>query len=258
MNIKKLIRSVNNIIPNKDGVFAIIYESKGSTPTEIGRMMFITKDTSIGSIGGGIVEKMAIDKAREMLKNRDKTEKFNVDLSGEEGSDGLCGGASGVLLVNVISKKQLILIGAGHVDQALSKFAEDLGYSVSIYDTREKLPWDNYTIVKDYDEVFNGMEENVFIVIATHNHEEDEKALQSLIKNEVNYAYLGAVSSKRKFKIMTANIENTGLKVPENIFAPAGLNLNGNEPIEVALSIVAQIEKIYYNKDGRDLKDVKK
>ncbi len=258
MNIKELIKNVNDIIPSKNGVFAIIYGSEGSTPAEMGRMMFITKDASIGSIGGGIVEKMAIDKARELLKKGLKTEKFNVDLSGTEGSDGLCGGSSSVLLINTVSKRQLLLIGAGHVNQALSKLAEELGYSVTIYDVRKKLPWHNYTVVEDYDKIFNEIDENMFIVIATHNHEEDEKALYSLAKNKVKYAYLGAVSSTKKFKIMVSNIAKRGIAVPNDVYAPAGLNLNGNEPIEVALSIVAQIEKIYYNKDGRDLKDVKK
>ena len=258
MNIKELFIKIADNLKQENGVIAVIYNSKGSTPTEVGRMMFIDSENTIGSIGGGIAEKKAIDRAREMLRKGETTVKIHIDLTGNEESDGVCGGEADILLINTLSKAELILIGAGHVNQAVKRYAESLGYLAKLFDVRENLPWDNYEIITSYDKIFEKGKENLFILIATHNHEEDEKALFSLMKNKIKYKYLGVVSSKRKFRLMKENIEKKGVKVNNDIFAPAGLNLNGNAPEEVALSIIAQIEKIYYNKNGQDLKDVKK
>ncbi len=255
--IDLLKKTVKNLETGESGIIAVITDTKGSTPAKMGRMMFITSQKLYGSIGGGISEKSAIERARKMLKEGIKTEKFSVGLSGTEHSDTFCGGKVEILLINTQLKAKVLLIGAGHINIALNKYMEMLGYSVNIYDIREGLSFGNYKKIDSYDTVFKEFDNNSYLVIATHNHSEDGKVLLSLLQNKCKPLYLGMVCSKRSFKELKTNIEKMEITVPDTIFAPAGLNINGNEPNEIALSIVAQIEKIYYNKDGSDLKDVK-
>ena len=48
--------------------FVEVAEAKGSTPREKGAWMLVSPDAIFGTIGGGQLEFMAIDKARELLR----------------------------------------------------------------------------------------------------------------------------------------------------------------------------------------------
>ncbi|MBN9549309.1 MAG: xanthine dehydrogenase accessory protein XdhC, partial [Alphaproteobacteria bacterium] len=59
--------------------------TKGSTPREAGAFMLVSASSIFGTIGGGQLEYMAIDKARQMLrplsprKGEDKEARIEVD-----------------------------------------------------------------------------------------------------------------------------------------------------------------------------------
>ncbi len=257
MNTRKVLealaaRAVNSF------VLAVITESKGSVPASAGRIMAVTPDDIVGSIGGGAIEKKTIDEARDMLRSGAVSRMITADLLGKKGSDGICGGYAKVFLFRNITKASVLLFGAGHINQALKGLLEGLSYDVRMFDKRITLQQDNYIAVKKYDDIKKGLPGNAYAVIATHSHEEDEKALFWALKNLRTPRYIAVVSSARKFKVMRENIVKKGIKVPSCVYAPAGLDISGNEPAEVALSIASQIEKRYFGKDGRDLREKKK
>ncbi len=259
MSMKKILQeAADNCASGSAGVLGIITFASGSTAASVERMIFITPDSIEGSVGGGVTEKKAIDAGRAMIKSGQKTDTLDIDLSGVANADGICGGKVSLLLISVSGKRRVALIGAGHVNQALAGLLEKLGYGVTLYDKRPRLPWDNYTNIKEYDSAFSNCGDSSYIVIACHDHDEDKEALKILLKSGIKTEYLAVVSSKKKFVQISKEIRDEGIEFPENIYAPAGLDLNGNEPFEVALSIAAQIEKIFYQKGGMDLKDVKK
>lgn len=81
------------------GTLCIILDKKGSSPRGTGSMMLVTKTAIIGTIGGGLVEKLAIDYARTVTTICEK----EYTLSNEEsaGIGMICGGWNKVLFVPI-------------------------------------------------------------------------------------------------------------------------------------------------------------
>ena len=68
----------------------LITNAQGSAPREIGVDMFVTKTTSVGTIGGGRLEHMAIEAARKLLNDGDLSCEIDIPLGPEIGQ--CCGG----------------------------------------------------------------------------------------------------------------------------------------------------------------------
>lgn len=81
------------------GVLCVITEKKGSAPRGAGSMMFVGKDRTIGSIGGGSAEYEAICHARENPSFSVK--EYVLNNKSEDGLDAICGGAIRVLFIPI-------------------------------------------------------------------------------------------------------------------------------------------------------------
>lgn len=55
---------------NKPFALAQIIESRGSTPRHSGQMLVLADGSIVGTIGGGMVERLVIDQALEALSER--------------------------------------------------------------------------------------------------------------------------------------------------------------------------------------------
>lgn len=97
----------------------------GSTPRETGAAMFVTASATQGTIGGGQLEYMAIDRARQMLARDEAQARMNIPLGPEIGQ--CCGGRVELSLARTDGTgapqdlPQILIFGAGHVGRALAR-----------------------------------------------------------------------------------------------------------------------------------------
>ncbi|WP_449043420.1 xanthine dehydrogenase accessory protein XdhC [Paracoccus versutus] len=102
-----------------------ITRTRGSSPREKGAAMFVTPQGLSGTIGGGQLEYMAIDRARQMLARDEAQAVMDVPLGPEIGQ--CCGGRVELSLIRVAEAPagpeypQVLIFGAGHVGRALAK-----------------------------------------------------------------------------------------------------------------------------------------
>ena len=102
-----------------------VTRSRGSTPREAGATMFVSAEITQGTIGGGQLEYMAIDRARQMLARDETTARMDIPLGPEIGQ--CCGGRVELTLTRVESLPaapalpQVLIFGAGHVGRALAR-----------------------------------------------------------------------------------------------------------------------------------------
>ena len=116
---------------------ATIVRSHGSTPRAIGAKMLVFPDGRIvGSIGGGAMENQVIEEAKSALKNgMPKMVQYKLKEV-ELGHLGVCGGENDIFIDVIAGKKQLLIVGAGHLGQQLSKLGAFLGMDVVLFDDR--------------------------------------------------------------------------------------------------------------------------
>ncbi len=158
----------------------------------------------------------------------------------------------------------LLLIGAGHIGQALVEFAKMCKWRVVVVDDRpdfitpERLPQADERIFVRYDpqtETLDPMPLTItpstFIVVATWGW--DEPALKQVVGSSA--AYIGLVASSRKGIIIFRELIQEGISVQalERVRVPTGLDLGGEMPPEIALAIMAEILMVQRSGSGAPL-----
>lgn len=145
-------------------------------------------------------------------------------------------------------QKTAYIIGGGHVSLALSQVLLLLDFEIIIIEQRQNIRTmeENeyasekmtipYADIKQY--VKEGDQSYVFIM--THSHLTDQQVLAELFSKQL--AYLGVLGSQRKFKVMQNElIELIGAEYWQSIHAPIGLAIHSQTPMEIAISIAAEL-----------------
>ncbi len=270
---------------NRPSVLVTIINIKGSTPGKAGFKMLVGPEGRIaGTVGGGGVEFHAVDKAKEMLQKDEVThtetlimkdsilgeEKSNIEIKTDEKIEinALCGGEVTLFYEVYKSSKIIYIFGAGHVAQAVAGLAKQLGYYVNIFDNRQDVlneladgSFNNKYLIdlpnlnmknKDY----LTMDKGGYAVILTHNHTNDLQALEFIYKYYPDIKYVGMIGSKRKVKEGVAFIRKKfdGPLKLNNFYSPIGIEIGGDSPSEIALSIMAEVHAVSYGKKIKHLR----
>ena len=133
-----------------DAIVAELTAVRGSSPRAAGTFMLITAHNIIGTIGGGALEYMVIDRARQVLRNGEHQDDLDIPLGPEIGQ--CCGGRVDVALrratpelldtltsrltAEEASLPHVFLFGSGHVGHALARALSPLPAHVHVVDTR--------------------------------------------------------------------------------------------------------------------------
>lgn len=247
------------------GVLVTVVQKTGSGPADSGTKMLIYPDGSIlGTVGGGTIEKMAIEKAMVMFKTHENClEEFTMNEPGSAGTPTgmLCGGIATLFFEYFAPKNHIYIFGAGHIGSALVYHLKKLDYFVTVVDDRkevlDQLEGANEKILNRFEHALENytVAENAYFIIATYQHKYDGLVLNHIYKSDWNPRYVGMVASRRKQKILLdklkAEIPDANL---ENCFIPVGLDIGGGSPDEIALSIIAEIQSVRYGKTGGHLR----
>lgn len=152
---------------------------------------------------------------------------------------------------------RMIVIGAVHTAQFLVPLARMAGYAVTIVDPRtafatpERFP--DVAINAEWpDEVLPSMQldgRTAFIAL-THDPKIDDVALRLALSSDA--FYIGALGSTRTHAKRLERLQAQG--VPEDaltrIHAPIGLDIGAQGPVEIALSIMAEVTAVLRGKAG--------
>jgi len=146
-------------------------------------------------------------------------------------------------------KNQLYIIGAGHVGLATSEIFSKLDFEITLIDDRKDLntlkanQFIDHIIITDYNIVNQHINksENNYVVIMTNGFKTDKIALEKVLEKKIKY--IGVLGSKAKLKTMFEVLKKSGYteKQLQNIHAPIGLFIHSQTPMEIAISVAAQI-----------------
>ncbi len=234
-----------------------ITHSDGSTPRSNGKMIVYANGEAKGTIGGGAVELLAIKDAQQCIREGSTVQR-SYDLTTAASETGMtCGGTLNVLIEAYVSRPLLVMCGAGHVGGAVLTLARFVGFETLLLDDREECQIsdkiekaDRFVKVENYEEDLKTLElpAGAHIVIATYGHAYDEEALVGALTKKA--AYVGMIGSSRKIAALFARLRERGISQEEldGVYTPIGLNIGGETPEEIALSIMAEILMV---KNGR-------
>ena len=236
-----------------DAVLITIVEAHGSAPTRVGDKMLVISEGIRGTVGGGALEKLLIEKAQILLSSDHGgyLEKIDTNDIGM-----LCGGYVLAFMEPLRSGQNLWIFGGGHIAKALVPMVEVLGFRVTVVDNRKEFAFKErfngkaHTLVGDYSALVSRIPQGAFSVIVTHGHRHDKEILKNLAQIEPKLPYIGMIGSRHKVSKIIDEITVEGIELGSNLFAPIGLELGGNSPAQIALSIASEIQVVSHGKTG--------
>jgi xanthine dehydrogenase accessory factor len=232
--------------------------SSGSIPNAVGAKMIVGAqgERLAGTVGGGEIELMSLSMAAEAIAQRkSRLGSYHLTEKHAHGIGMMCGGTVQVFIEVHVPSPRVVLVGAGHVNIEIARLARPLGYPVIVIDERPE--WANPANYPDCtiipQRAAAGMAqvdwlESDYLLVATADA--DTESLRAALT--VPCGYVGLVASKRKTIQILKNLAAEGHDLSgltPRLRAPVGLNLGGKEPVEIALSVMAEI---HAHRNGRD------
>lgn len=173
--------------------------------------------------------------------------RIDQDLSGVLSTEG-----TRPLFVDVHAPPpRLAVIGAVHITQHLIPMAQMAGYDVVVIDPREffasEARFPGVTLDHEWpDEALEalGVDARTAVVTLTHDPKLDDPALMVALRSPA--FYVGALGSTRTHAKRVARLTEHGLTEAElaRLHAPIGLRIGARTPMEIALSIMAEITAV--------------
>jgi xanthine dehydrogenase accessory factor len=165
--------------------------------------------------------------------------------------------AGGVSYLTHLPRTRLLIVGGGHVGQALGNLAADLDFDVWVVDDRaeyaseERFTRAERRIVGPIGPTLAELEitPDTYCVIVTRGHNHDEEALYHLVNRGARY--VGMIGSRRKIKLIYDDLLNEGVTAEalQKVHAPLGIDIGSQTVMEIAVSIAAELVS-HRNREG--------
>jgi xanthine dehydrogenase accessory factor len=153
----------------------------------------------------------------------------------------------GVFAEVVEGPLRVLIFGAAEAAEHLAAYGKQLGWRTTVVDarpallTRERIPSADELVKAWPDEVLDRIDERTAVVTLSHEERLDIPAVAAALEKHARY--IGAVGAKRTAERRRARLTEQGFSEEEigRIHGPAGLDLGGRAPAQVALAIAAEI-----------------
>ncbi len=151
--------------------------------------------------------------------------------------------------VPVFPRCRLIIVGCGHVGQAVADLTADLDFDIwavddrSEFASRERFPLAEKIVVGPIDHALPRLDVDggCYCLIVTRGHKHDERALYHLVNRGARY--VGMIGSRRKINLIFEDLLEKGVSADAlaSVHAPVGIDIGSQTVAEIAVSIAAEL-----------------
>ena len=219
---------------NKAFAIVTIIGSKGTVPRKSGRMIVSDNGSCFGTIGGGDAERIARDEALSALK---------------KGRGGVLvlphrkGGEITVFIDIPVIDRRILIIGSGHVAQAIADCFYKMKWALTIIDSHEVdsslFPLSDIIAAEDLSSAIASckLDGNTAVIIT--DPEKADSLLPCILSTDV--FYIGILASRK----WTYGFND------KRIHSPIGLSIGAESPEEIAISSSAEVLAAFKGENGR-------
>ncbi len=234
-------------------VFATVTQSANDTEAVVGAHAWLTGEAiqTIGDWG---------DRAALTLAQADFSEAL---AAGRRGLMKEYGGVQ-IAFEVVVPAARLVICGSGPDVIPLVRLGEELGWTITVVDHRpvqhahaERFP--GARVVECVDPLKLAscvpLTPHTAAVVMSHHYARDLDYVHALLASDV--AYIGILGPRARAERMLADMTSSGemLRGTERMFAPVGMDIGGDGPDAIAISIVAEVSAVLAGRSGGHLRD---
>ncbi|WP_431982200.1 xanthine dehydrogenase accessory protein XdhC [Streptomyces qinglanensis] len=248
------------------GVLVTVAVARGHAPRDAGAKLVVGKNGTWGSIGGGNVEAVAIDRARELIAASGPEPELmdfalNDKVTNEHGVQ-CCGGTVSVLLEPLPVVRAVAVFGVGHVGLELARILARQDLDLHLVDSRsEILTEERLTVLADAvaqvhvhhtpllpEEVLAELPHGTHVLIMTHDHAEDAALCDAALRTS-HLGSIGLIGSAAKWARFRKRLATEGGHddaAIDRIKTPIGLaDITGKAPATIAVSVAADVLRTF-------------
>lgn len=167
----------------------------------------------------------------------------------------------------VTPRVDIVLCGSGPDTVPVARMAAELGWTVTVVDHRSAAftPHGRFAAAARIAECPDAvrltdvveLSPRTAVVVMSHSYERDLDYLDALATADV--AYIGMLGPRTRTERMLGDLASRGrlgvTKLRDRIYGPIGLDIGGDDPEAIALSIVAEISAVVSGRPGSHLRD---
>lgn len=240
------------------GVLCTVFQANGAAAPPVGARLLLGADgAATDTLAGADFAAPLLADARRVLASG--VSETHVYVAPDNGT-------AVVFLEAVLPPVPLVIFGAGHDAVPLTRLARELGWNVTVVDTRavqphpERFPGANTVLAcaPDAVAVRVPLTARTVTVVMTHNYHDDGALLQTLLASPARY--VGVLGPRRRTERLLADLAADGIVFnaeagARKLHAPVGLDVGADNPAEIALSVVAEIQATLAGRMGGLLSD---
>ena len=226
----------------------IITIIEGGGNGSLGKMLIICEDGRIESQVNELVTQQILEKIKSLTWGKPMTI-YLEDQTGEKYR---------ILWDKISNQYHAVVFGGGHISQPLVQMLSLLDFVVTVIDDRpefanqSRFPGAHNVICESFHKAVSlpDIDEDTAVIIVTRGHKYDMECLRATIHSKARY--LGMIGSKKRIREVFNVLleEGTPEDLLKRVKAPIGLDIKGETPAEIAVSIVAEVISVF--RGGRD------
>ena len=199
-------------------------------------------DSAGGVVAGSVPDQIAEDVVADALTLMEHEQHRTMQYGDHE-----------VFVETLAPPQEMIIFGAVHVAQSLASFATQMGYRVTVADSRamfatdERFP-ESRVLVGRPDEILDQLtlDRRTWVIVLSHEKRLEDPVIEAALKSPVRY--IGAMGSRRTHALRVERLQEKGFSDEDiaRVHGPVGLDIGAESPQEVAVSILAEMTQVRY------------
>lgn len=238
------------------GVLVTVFCIEGQVRAKVGDCVMLYEDgTLTSSIQDAELAADVVKDAWEVLRDSRSTVKVYQ----------FSHGSAEVLIEAIQPPVPLVIFGAGHDSMPLVRIAKELGWHVTVVDSRpayatpDRFPLADAVVVGRPEALREKvcLSDRAVAVVMTHNYLHDLKLLETLLPLPLRY--IGILGPKSRTERLLQELQQKGIVLTDEqlsrLYGPVGLDIGSDTPEEIALAILAEVQGVLANRSGGFLRN---
>jgi xanthine dehydrogenase accessory factor len=138
-------------------------------------------------------------------------------------------------------RPRLVLFGAGKDTEAIYSLVKNIGFHIVVADwrpllcTTERFP-DAVCVIGSPEQIVEqiGFRSDDYLIVCSHHLQQDKEMIR--LSLPLQLVYIGIIGSKKRIRMLFETF-----LMPSNVRAPIGLSIGADGPLEIAVSVAAEL-----------------